>query len=335
MKLKKLSAMLLAGLLFAALLAGCSSSPPVDTGQTDDPSAKDEAGKTYAVVFPIVHPFFDPIGRDAENFGEENGWDIIIKSPGSANAQLQIDIMEDLIAKGVDGIAIGPTDPNELVGVIDAALDAGIKIICFETDAPVSKRMGYVGTNNYNAGRHMGYVIGKALDGEGNILILTGLSTQMSLNERIRGIVEYLAENYPDIKILDTQTSEGDAQIAVSVAENLIQSYPDFDAIIGIDATAGPAAISVWKANGWQNSDEKLIITFDDMPDNLQGMRDGYIKAIVSQRQNTWGEGVLMLLDSLVEGREIPDYTDTGSIEITMSNIDRYLNEPSWIEPQE
>ena len=325
---------IIAVLLPLMLLSGCFVRSYPEDKPPENILNGETGTKTYAVVFPIVHPFFEPIAEDAQNYANENNWTVYTAAPEAADYRLQIEIMRELIDKGVDGIAIGPTDPDELVGVINEALDAGIKVICFETDAPDSDRMGYVGTNNYNAGRHMGYAIGNELGGEGKILILTGLSTQMSLNERIRGIKEYLSEHYPGIEILNIQSSEGDAQQAVSVAQSMIEAHPDFDAIIGIDATAGPAAVEVWKANGWNgNEQSKLIITFDDMPDNLQGMRDGYIRIIISQRQNTWGQGVLMLLDSLVEGRAIPDYTDTGSIEITMNNIDRYLNEPSWVEP--
>ncbi|MCL2717679.1 MAG: substrate-binding domain-containing protein [Lachnospiraceae bacterium] len=327
---KKTCVKTFAGLLLLLMLTGCTSAMADPAANLSPPV--EEAGRTYAVVFPIVHPFFEPVGKDAEDFGNEYDWDIIIKAPDHADAGLQIKIMDELIEMGVDGIAIGPTDPEALVGVINTALSKGIKVICFETDAPDSDRLGYVGTNNYNAGRHMGYVIGKTLGEQGNILILTGLSTQMSLNERIRGIEEYLMENYPNINILDIRSSEGDAKAAVSMTEALLEMYPDFDAIIGIDATAGPAAVSVWKKQNWRNNN-KMIITFDDMPENLQGVRDGYIKAIVSQRQNTWGQGVLLLLNSLVEGREIPDYIDTGSIEITTANIETYLDETSWLEP--
>ena len=348
--MKKITLVLLALLLVLGTMA-CTSTPDEqtteptdeveanvteDTGTQDVEATQDsetsEEQRTYAVVFPIVHQFFEPVGVDAEEYGAEHGWEIITKAPDTANAQLQVEIMENLIAMKVDGIAIGPTDPTALVPTINKALEAGIKVICFETDAPDAEPHAYIGTDNYQAGRHMGAVIGKYLNGEGDIMILTGLQTQMSLNERIRGIEEYLTEKYPDIKIVDTQTSEGDAQKAVTATENMIQSHPDFDAIIGIDATAGPAAVSVWKAKGWQNSDEHMIITFDDMPDNLQGLEDGYIKSLVAQRQSSWGESVIEMLNDLVEGNTVPDYTDTGSIEITLDNIDTYTTEPSYVE---
>jgi len=342
MRYKKVFTFVLIALFIFTVTACAQPSAPATGGggesqtqeQSDNGTAGNEGTNTFAVVFPIVHPFFEPVAVDAVDYGKENGWEIITKAPDTANAQLQVEIMENLIVMKVDGIAIGPTDPMALVQTIDKAIDAGIKVICFETDSPDSNRMAYIGTDNYNAGRHMGYVIERTLNGNGKIMILTGLPTQMSLNERIRGIEEYLAENSPGIAIIDKQSSEGDAQKAVTATENMIQSNPDFDAIIGIDATAGPAAISVWKAKGWQNSEDQMIITFDDMPDNLQGLRDGYIKAIVSQRQNSWGKGVLVLLSDLVNGKEVPAYTDTGSIEITMANIDTYLDEPSFVAGQ-
>lgn len=301
-----------------------------DTDVNESGSSDEE--KTYAMVFPIVHPFFEPIGVMAEEYGHEKSWNIITNAPDKSDAQLQIQILENLIAMNVDGIAVGPTDPDALVPVIDQAIDKGIPVICFETDAPDSNKLAYIGTDNYNAGRHMGAVIGEKLNGEGDILILTGLPTQMSLNERIRGIEEYLAEKYPNINVVDTQPSEGDPQKAVTLTENMILSHPDFKAIIGIDATAGPAMISVWKAKGWQNNDEHMIITFDDMPDNLQGLKDGYITSIVAQRQSGWGRDVLDLLDQVVRGEEYEVYIDTGSIEITLDNIDSYTEEPSYVE---
>lgn len=112
----------------------------------------------------------------------------------------------------------------------------------------------------------------------------------------------------------------------------MIQAHPDFSALVGIDATAGPAAASVWKAKGWQNDDAHMILTFDDMADNLQGVRDGYIKAIVAQRQTTWHQQIIDTLNTLCDGGSVEPYNDTGSVEITIDNIETYVDEPSYVE---
>jgi ribose transport system substrate-binding protein len=301
----------------------------------ENASSKEEAkseGRRFGIIYPIIHPFFEPVGEDAEEYAATKGWTVIANGPSTSNAQEQIEIMENMISMGLDGIAIGPTDSTALRETIDKAVDKGIKVITMESDCEGSKRYGYIGTDNYKAGRHMGSVIGEKLNGEGEIMILTGLPTQESLNLRIKGIQDYLAEHYPNIKIVDTQASEGDATKAVELTENMIQANPDFKAIIGIDATAGPAMVSVWKAKGWQNSKEHMIITFDDMPDNLKGMEDGYITAIVAQRESSWGKGVLDMMNDLCDGKEIPDYTDTGTVEIRLDNLKTYTEEPSWVE---
>lgn len=301
------------------------------SGSASTTRASLESKRQFAVVFPIAHPFFDPIGQQVEKLAWENNWDVAIRAPNTADAQIQISIMENLIAAKVDGIAIGPTDPTALVPVINKAIDAGIKVICFETDAPVSKRMAYIGTDNYKAGRHMGDVIGRSLNGKGKILIMTGLSAQQSLNERIRGIRDFLRDYVPDIQIIDQRASEGNIQKAVSEIESMIRANPDFDAFIGIDAMAGPAAVTVWKAKGWQDHDEKKILTFNDMPENLQGMRDGFISLIVAQRQNSWGKAALDTLNGLLDGRSMAPYQETGTVEVTLDNIGSYMNEPSYV----
>lgn len=304
-----------------------STSTKSTTEKKNEPAEK----KTFAVVFPIVHPFFEPVGVAAEDFGKENGWEVIVKAPTRFDVQQQIEIMENLIAMKVDGIGIGATDPTALVPYIDKAVDAGIKVIAFETDTPDSKRMAYIGTDNYLAGKHLAHALARVLDNEGKVLMLTGLPTQLSLNQRIDGIKDVLAEKYPNIRLVDFQSSQGDPNKAVSITEDMIQTHPDFDAFVGIDATAGPAAVSVWKAKGWKG-DEKKIVTFDNMPENLEGIRDGYITSVITQMQHTWGTKILTSLNDLVEGKEIKEYDDTGSVEITSENIDFYQDEPVYKE---
>lgn len=324
-------------LMFALMImvsaAACSnaqqqSAPEKSASEKKDAPAKK---KTFAVVFPVVHPFFEPVGVAAEKFAKENGWDVTVKAPTKFDVQQQIEIMENLIAMKVDGIGIGATDPKALAPYVDKAVDAGIKVITFETDTPDSKRMAYMGTDNYLAGRHLAYALASALSNKGKVLMLTGLPTQRSLNRRIEGIQDVLKEKFPDIQIVDSQSSHGDPAKAVSMTEDMIQAHPDFDAFVGIDATAGPSAVSVWKAKGWKGN-EKKIITFDNMPENLQGLRDGYITSIITQMQHTWGVKILTKLNDLVEGKGIEENEDTGNVEITSKNIDTYMDEPIYKE---
>lgn len=283
-----------------------------------------EKTKTFAIVYPIVHPFFEPVTESAEAYAKEMGYKVITRAPEGVGVNQQIEIMENLISMKVDGIAIVPTDPEALTPYINKAIDAGIPTICFESDVAESKRLAFLGTYNYNAGRHLGSVVGKELNGNGTMIIATGLPTQRSLNERIRGIQEELAENYPGVKILDIQTGQGDPNLTINVIETLIQSYPNFDVFTSIDATGGPAAVAIWKSRGW-TADDHMIITFDNMEENIQGIRDGQVTSVVSQKQWLWGEMILKTLNNIIDGKTVPESTDTGTVEITSANVETYM----------
>jgi ribose transport system substrate-binding protein len=280
-------------------------------------------GRMFAIVYPVIHPFFDPVTVSAEAYAKENGMQVLIRAPEGGNVQQQIETVENLVAMKVDGIAIGSTDPEALAPIIDKAVDAGIPVITFDTDTPGCKRAGYIGTSNYDGGVHMANVIAKHLNKKGKILILQDVPTQGNLVDRLKAIEDTMEKEYPDIEILDVQAGYADPANSVAILESMIQANPDFDSVTGIGAAGGPAAISVWKSKGWTSEDKK-IITFDNTPENIDALREGIITAIVSQRQHTWGESILKGLNTLCDGGTIPEFTDTGTIEVTLENIDTY-----------
>jgi len=209
-------------------------------------------------------------------------------------------------------------------------VEAGIPTIAFESDMPESKRQAFMGTHNYRAGVHLGHVVGRTLGGWGKMIICTGLPTQASLNERIRGIQECLAANYPGVKIVDLQTGQGDPSMTLNVIEAQIQAHQDFDVFTSIDATGGPVAVSIWRAKGWKG-DKHKIITFDDMPENLAGIKEGIVNGVITQTQWTWGPKIVDVLLTLGEGKAVINYDDTGTIEISAKNVDSYRQEKAWM----
>ena len=315
---------LLSVVVFTVVLA-LFSSMVFAAGSAEGKAGGAEKKKTFAIVYPIVHPFFEPVTVSAEKYAAKQGYKVITRAPEGVGVNQQIEIMENLIAMKVDGIAIVPTDPDALSPYIDKAIEAGIPTICFESDNPESKRIAFLGTYNYNAGRHLGTVVGRELNGKGTMIICTGLPTQRSLNERIQGIQDELKENFPGIKILDIQTGQGDPNLTVNVIETQIQSYPNFDVFTSIDATGGPAAVAIWKSLGWTKDDHK-IITFDNMEENIQGIRDGQVTSVVSQKQWLWGEMILKTFEDIIAGRPVKESTDTGTVEITIANVESYMS---------
>lgn len=259
-------------------------------------------------------------------YGRQKGVTIIARAPESADARQQIEIVRDLIARKVDGLALCATDPDTLTPLADEAISRGIPTIAFESDMPRSKRLCFLGTDNYKAGLHLAEVLGRELGGRGKALICTGLPTQMSLNQRIDGIRDALKARFPGISIVDLRTGKGNPELTLAVVEQQIVDHPDFDSFTSIDATGGPAAVTIWKAKGWKG-DRHKIITFDDMPENLAGIRSGIVNAVITQRQWTWGPLIVDRLLDIIAGKPVPDYYDTGTVEITRRNVGTYRSE--------
>ena len=294
-----------------------------DEASQEETSEPAQAGEklTFAIVIPNIHPFFDPIEVGAKDKLAEMGIeaDIICEGPMNGDVSAQIQIMEDLITKKVDGIAIGACDSDALTPYIDKAVDAGIPVVSFDTDAPDSKRAGYIGTDNYKAGEAMGEVLGEALGGKGKVICETGVVSQAGLIQRIDGVQAVLDEKYPDIEIVQTTASGGDVSKALSDIENMITAVPDFDALIIIDA-AGENGVTAFKSHGWTKED-KVLITFDDLEPVINGVKDGQIHTTITQGQYNWGVNIVEKLYELSQGKEIPENTDTGYVIVNADNV--------------
>lgn len=321
MKRKMPSLLLVVLMILTLIITGCASKTATETPK-ENANAKE---RTFAIVFPVVHPFFEPVAEKAQAYADKVGVKLLIYAPDKFDVRQQVEILENLIAMKVDGIAVVPTDSEAVAPIVNKAIEAGIKVIAFESDIPKSNRAGFMGTDNLKAGQALGAEIGKQLNGKGKIIVATGLPTQLSLNQRLDGMKEVLARDFPGVEILDVQSGQGDPSITLSVIESMIQANPDFDVFSSIDATGGPVAAAIWKAKGW-TKDDKMIITFDNVPENIQGVKDGIITSLISQRQWTWGDQLVKDLNTLVDGGKVENYVDTGNIVINNDNVDTYMN---------
>ncbi|WP_078552337.1 substrate-binding domain-containing protein [Bacillus alkalicellulosilyticus] len=314
---------------FLLLSVSCSFQVEKEIEQHPNPSNDEETSVardniSFAIVYPVAHPFFEGVTMSATEAAEQLGMDIIIRAPATATVEEQIQIMDHLIQQNVQGIAIGPTDSAALTPFINKAVEAGIQVICFDTDAPESQRLSYIGTDNLAAGEHIGEVVARLINYEGSILISTGLLTMQNLNSRIDGVKKVI-NRYPDIEILDIRSSDGIPSKTILNIEEMIAEHPDFKALIGIDSLSGPAAVTVWKAQGIQ---DKVAVTFDDLPMTLEGVSNHQITSTISQRQYTWGKLIVERLHAANQGEPIPTFELTETLEVNADNIHDYISNP-------
>ncbi|MGA2975226.1 MAG: sugar-binding protein [Spirochaetia bacterium] len=269
-----------------------------------------------------VHPYYEPIYRGFKDAAEKYGvlWEE--DQPARFDVALQVKVIEDLVARGVNGIAISANDDQGLVAVIHEAMLAGIKVITVDAPAPSSEALTYIGTDNESAGYEAGKRMAAAMGGRGSIAVLQGGIGATNLNLRTKGFKRALSEKAPGITVVEVVDEEGDFSISVNKTEALLAEYPGLNAIFSVSAEGAPAAAAVVKR---QDRAGKVIVAgFDDLGDTLQGIRDGSIVFCVVQ--NTYRMGWLSVerLIDAVHGRAVPKVIDTGVVFVDRRNIDTY-----------
>jgi ribose transport system substrate-binding protein len=306
--IRMLTAALLAAPLFTAGIA----------------SAQD-AKITIAVVPKVAVPFFDDCNTGAAEAAKALGVQYQWVVPQNTQGSTQVRIMEDLIAKHVDGIAISVNEPKSVEGVIKEATAAGIKVLTFDSDSAKSGRSMYIGTVNEAAGFTMGESLAKALDGKGEVAIVTGQLGASNLNERIAGVERALAA-HPDIKVVAKEGTDDDLARAVSVTEALFRGHPELKGILGVSQVGGPAVAKVLESREF--ADRKGVVkvfAFDDLPDTLKGVKDGLIQGIMVQRPVTMGKLAVENLVAQIKGTgAAPADIDTGVTVVDASNLGSY-----------
>ena len=250
--------------------------------------------------------------------------------PEKYNPKEQRGIFRDIVAKKPTGIMISASDPVLLKDDIDAAIAAGIPVITVDSDAPKSKRLLFIGTNNYQAGISGGQVLAKRLGDKGNVVVMTSAS-QDNLSERLRGYQAALA--YTNVKVIQVVDVQGDPSLAFDKILEIIDSARiKVDGFVGLDSTAGKSAAEVLDRRHVKG---KTIVAMDADPGTLDWIEKGAIAATIAQKPFTMGYYGLRVLDDLHHNKLakldanwgqdlqslVPSIIDTGSALIDSTNV--------------
>jgi ribose transport system substrate-binding protein len=216
---------------------------------------------------------------------------------GDGTAAAQKRILDDLLAKGVDGIAISPVDPANQTAMLNDAAKQAI-VFTHDSDAPDSKRECYVGTDNVAAGRQAGGLIKEALPHGGKIAIFVGKLDARNAQERLRGIKESIAGS--TIAIIDVRTDDTDSVRAKANVSEMLVSHPDVGALVGLWSYNGPAILNAVREAG--QIGKVKIIAFDEDDETLTGVKSGAIAGTVVQQPYEFGFQSITLLEKALKG---------------------------------
>lgn len=234
----------------------------------------------------------------------------------------QIEIVENLIQRKVDGIALSPVDSKALGRVVKKALKAGINVVTIDSDTLDRDRLSYIGTDNVQAGRVAGETIKKLMGSQkGEVAVVTGVLGARNLRERVKGFKDALKGS--GLTVLPEQTDNGDKAKAVAVAENTLTAHPGVKAFFADTAIGGPGVGQALKSA--KKSGKVFVVAMDVTPALVKLLNDGTVHALIAQRPERMGElGVELLYDVAIKGKKLSPVIDTGVEVVTKANVARY-----------
>jgi ribose transport system substrate-binding protein len=318
--LRKLASVLAVGLLFTSLLS-CGS-------------AHDSDEHYVLVAANLQVPYWQAAGAGFSKAAAQLKVRSDYVGPNNYDPKAERDALDQAVQQKVTGILLAVTDPALLKDSIDKAVGAGIPVITIDSDAPASKRLFFIGTNNYQLGVTGGQRLAQELKGKGNAVVFT-MPDQHNMQDRLRGYRDALDRT--GIKITRVVDIQGDPRIAFDTTTQILGKEKDqVDAFVCLEAQSGKEVASVlnsYKVTG------KVVMAMDTDPETLEWIQKGGIAATLAQKPYTMAFIGVQMLDNLYHHKPsslvtdwskdsfapIPSFVDTGSALIDKQNVDAFL----------
>ncbi|MGZ4962462.1 MAG: substrate-binding domain-containing protein [Limisphaerales bacterium] len=295
------------------------------------------ADKSYTIGLVAKsqgNPVFQAARVGAEQAARDLGkkYNINIKvdwrTPNEEDAQKQADAIEQLVLAGANGIAVSCSDANKLTDAINNAVNNGVPVATFDSDAPASKRFVTFGVDDEKCGEQVMEELAKLMDGKGVVAILAGNQTAPNLQKRVAG-VRKAAKNYPGITIKATYYHKETPQDAAAKVEQVMQSNPEI---------TGWAMIGGWPlftdhALKWEPGTIKCV-SVDALPAELAYLRSGHVQLLLAQQCYEWGyRSVEHLINKIHLHKDPTTVKDISPlVPVTKTNLDEFAkNWSKWL----
>ncbi|QDS98300.1 sugar-binding protein [Adhaeretor mobilis] len=338
--MNRLHSLLLIVLLVAPL--GCSKSGPTASSGTSDK----RGDKPHVAYITNGVASFWVIGEaGAKAAGKEVDAEVTVLMPSEGLSD-QKRMVEDMITKGVDGIAISPIDSENQKGLLNKAAKY-TKLITQDSDAPGSDRIAYIGMDNYLAGRMCGELLEIALPEGGKVAIFAGRLEQDNAKRRRQGLIDQILGRSQDDSRIDptderikegkwdivgTYTDQFDRAQGKANAEDAMSRHPDLAGMVGLFAFNPPLILEALKQA--DKLGEIKVVGFDEADETLQAIKEGHMYGTVVQNPFEYGRQSVLVLAGIVRGKSLDElgfgknkFMDIPARKIRQDNVDEFWTE--------
>ena len=326
----------LAGLLviMAMVLVACGTSvpavAPTSAPAAAQPTAAPAAGgqKQPQDIKILVdmkgpgggNPFWAAVEQGAKDAGTALGVQVtVLAPPAESDVPAQIAQIEDALVKGIDGIALAPTDPAALAPVVQKALDQGVKVVFIDTKGQ-NEGVTFIGTNNEAGAKLAGEFMCKSLKPGDKVAILQGIITQSTGKARADGAKAGVTSC--GLMLVAETPAEWDKAKGQAAMEDILTKNPDLKGVFGSNDNMALGAVEAIKNAGLAG--KILVVGFDANPDAATAILAGDMNASVAQAPANMGKFGVENLLKLIQGGTIEPVIDTGTELVTKDNADKY-----------
>ena len=281
-------------------------------------------------------PYWKTVNQGFSKAANEYGVSAQLEGPQDFNPQAELDSFNRAAAQHPAGIIVSVADAASMRDAINSAISSGVPVITVDSDAPLTNRLYFIGTNNLEAGHLGGRHLLEHLHGKANVVFYS-ITGQPNIEERLKGYKDILAD-HPLIKVVDVFDTKGDSGTAFDKTEEYMARSGDdkIDAFICLESASGKSVAEVLKR---KNASDRILIAMDVDSDILSAIKDGSIDSTISQKPFTMGYVGLKALDEIHHNHPksfqtsyavdsfapYPSFIDTGTSLIDKVNVDLYI----------
>ncbi|HET7564256.1 MAG TPA: substrate-binding domain-containing protein, partial [Gemmatimonadaceae bacterium] len=310
----------------AAGMVACGGGDHANAGSAQGGGSAGASGKTFTIAM-IAKSSTNPVflsartgaEKAADSLSKQLGINIRINwlTPPSEDAELQAQRIAQAVNTGANAILVSASDAGKVTGSINEAVERGVPVMMFDSDAPDSKRFSFYGGDDEAMGRQVMSELAAQMHGKGRVAVFSGNQNAPNLQRRVQGALDE-AKKYPGITIVGTFHTIETPQDAAAEVLRVQRAYPNIQgwAMIGGWALFTRALLTDLDAN------KVKIVSVDALPVELEYIDKGLTPVLLAQPTYLWGyQSVITIVDHVYLHKQVPAHVQMNLVKVTKDNL--------------
>jgi ribose transport system substrate-binding protein len=268
-----------------------------------------------------THVFWRSVHAGAAKAAHEEDIEIIWQGPQKEDdRQMQIQVVQNFVSRGVDGILLAPLDDRSLVPPVKAALKRDIPVVIFDSDLQSNEYASFVATNNLEGGRLCGKRLAEVMGGKGKVILLRYAEGSASTAEREAGFLEGINEFGSNIELISTNQYAGATmERAFQVSQNLLNRFGEVEGIFCPNETSTQGMLRALQTSG--KAGKVKFVGFDSNEVLINAIQKGEIDGLAVQDPFNMGYLGVKTTAAYIRGEDFEKRIDTGVTMVIPENI--------------